>query len=60
MYKILLIEDDLTIAESGSNHLQKWGYITKYAEEFVDIMPLFKEYAPDMVLLDIMPMVFWG
>jgi len=53
MYKILLIEDDLTIAESVSNHLQKWGYTTKYAEDFMNIMPLFQEYAPDLVLLDI-------
>lgn len=53
MYKILLIEDDLTIAESVSRHLQKWGYTTRYAEDFMNIMPLFHEFAPDMVLLDI-------
>ncbi len=53
MYKILLIEDDVTIAKSVSNHLQKWGYTTRCVEDFMNIMPLFHEYAPDMVLLDI-------
>ena len=53
MYKILLIEDDFTIAESVSNHPQKWGFTTKCVEEFRDVMPLFGEFAPDLVLLDI-------
>lgn len=53
MYKILLIEDDVTIAESVSHHLQKWGYSTKCAEDFMNIIPLFEEYEPHLVLLDI-------
>lgn len=53
MYKILLIEDDLTIAESVSHHLQKWGYTTKFADDFMNVMSLFHEFTPDLVLLDI-------
>lgn len=53
MYKILLIEDDLTIAESVSGHLQKWGFETEFARDFMNIMTLFEAFAPDLVLLDI-------
>ena len=26
MYKILIIEDDMTIAETLASHLTRWGY----------------------------------
>lgn len=53
MYKILIIEDDITIASTVSSHLAKWGYDTKYAQDFQNIMNLFTEFAPDLVLMDI-------
>lgn len=53
MYKILMIEDDLTIAESVCGHLEKWGFATKYVEDFRDVMSLFREYEPDLILLDV-------
>ncbi len=53
MYKILIIEDDFTIANSIDSHLNKWGYQTKCAEDFRNIIALFTEYLPDLVLLDI-------
>lgn len=53
MYKILIVEDDFVIADSVSRHLQTWGFETKYIEDFRDIMPVFGEYEPDLVLLDI-------
>lgn len=53
MYKILMIEDDFTIANSVSSHLEKWGFQTKCAEDFHNIMDIFTTYAPDLVLMDI-------
>ncbi len=53
MYKIMIIEDDFTIAESVSSHLQKWSFETKYAEDFMNIMGEYRAFAPDLVLLDI-------
>lgn len=53
MYKILIIEDDFTIAGLISNHLSNWGYETKFIEDFHNIMDTFNTYAPDLVLTDI-------
>lgn len=53
MYKILIIEDDITIASTVSNHLAKWGYHTRYAEDFQNIIGIFTQFAPDLILLDI-------
>ena len=53
MHKILIIEDDITIASSISTHLDKWGYHTKYTEDFQNIINVFTEFTPDLVLMDI-------
>ena len=53
MYKILIIEDDFTIASLISSHLDKWGFDTKYIEDFHNIMEIFDTYTPDLVLTDI-------
>ncbi len=53
MYKILIIEDDFTIASTISSHLEKWGFSTKYVQDFHNIIDIFTAYAPDLVLMDI-------
>lgn len=53
MYKILIIEDDRTIANAVKNHLEKWGFEAKCAENFKDIMTEFTEFSPHLVLMDI-------
>ncbi len=53
MYKILIVEDDFTIAGSISSHLDKWGFQTKCAEDFRNITDIFTAYAPDLILMDI-------
>lgn len=53
MYKILMIEDDFTIADSVCSHLKRWGFETKYAEDFRNVIPIFREFEPDLILLDI-------
>ena len=53
MYKILIVEDDETIARLLGEHLEKWGYQARCAENFKQVAKEFKEYAPHLVLMDI-------
>ena len=53
MYKILIVEDDLTIARSLKTILEEWGYEVCIIEDFKDIMSPFVAFEPHMVLLDI-------
>lgn len=54
MYRILIIEDDFTIASLMKKHLEKWGYSVKYAENLHDVIGEFTEFDPHIVLMDIM------
>ncbi|OUM97629.1 MAG: DNA-binding response regulator [Paenibacillaceae bacterium ZCTH02-B3] len=53
MYKILIIEDDLTIARTISEHLRQWGYDASYATEFRNVADQVLYAEPQLVLLDI-------
>ena len=53
MYKILMIEDDHTIANVVSKHLSSWNYEVQLVTDFKNIMSLFLEYKPQLVLMDI-------
>ena len=53
MYKVLIVEDDKTIAKIVAEHLGKWGYETKTASDFERVMEEFSAYRPHLVLLDI-------
>ena len=53
MYKILIVEDDFTIAHSMSSHLSKWDFDTKCIEDFHSVIETFQEYEPDLVLMDV-------
>lgn len=53
MYRIYIVEDDRTIANTVKNNLEKWGLQAKCTENFKDIMGEFSEYAPHLVLMDI-------
>lgn len=60
MVKIMIIEDDFSIAKLISENLAKWqmdSYITK---DFDNIIEQFKDYQPDLVLLDINLPVYDG
>lgn len=52
--KILVVDDDTNISELISLYLNKEGYETKTAETGKEAIECFKEYKPDLMLLDIM------
>ena len=53
MYRIMIVEDDSTIAEALKRHLEGWDHETVIAEDFKNIMAEFTRVEPDLVLLDI-------
>ena len=60
MYRIFIVEDDLTIARTLADHLEKWDYEAKYAADFKNIIKEFIEVDPQLVILDIMLPLFNG
>ena len=53
MYRILIVEDDMTIAKVLAAHLEMWGYETRCAENFKNIMNDFLDFEPQLLMLDI-------
>ena len=53
MHKILIVEDDNTIAERLASHLKKWNYKTVCVRDFKNVMEEFKKTDPQLVILDI-------
>ncbi|ABR49680.1 two component transcriptional regulator, winged helix family [Alkaliphilus metalliredigens QYMF] len=53
MYKIMIIEDDITIAESLSAYIEKYNYEVFIVRQLEKIMDEFNEYKPDLILLDV-------
>ena len=60
MYRILIVEDDETIAGGLKTHLEKWNYQTECMTDFKDVMGKFLEFEPQLVLLDIVLPFFNG
>lgn len=53
MYRILIVEDDSTIASNVATHLERWDYETKQIEDFKCVMEAFQQFDPQLVILDI-------
>lgn len=51
--KIMLVEDDLVIAQSLATALNKWQYETIVTENFEDILGEFKHHNPQLILMDL-------
>ncbi|MCT1797294.1 response regulator transcription factor [Aerococcus viridans] len=51
--KIMLVEDDLVIAQSLATALNKWQYETIITENFEDILGEFKHHNPQLILMDL-------
>ena len=60
MYKILIVEDDQTIAQTVAMHLEKWNYKTKTTEDLKNVLQEFLAFEPELVILDIMLPFFNG
>ena len=60
MYRIFIVEDDMTIARTLSEHLTKWDYEAEYAKDFKNVTERFIEFDPQLVILDIMLPLFNG
>lgn len=60
MYKILIVEDDRTIAETLASHLAQWGYEVKCVEDFKNVLEEMTEFSPHLILLDIILPFFNG
>lgn len=53
MSRILIVEDDSTIASNVAAHLERWDYETKQIEDFKCVMEAFQQFDPQLVILDI-------
>lgn len=53
MYRILIVEDDSTIAKTIKKHLIAWGYEAMCSENFQDIISDFTAFSPQLILLDL-------
>lgn len=53
MYRILIVEDDESIARSVKTHLESWNYEVCCAEDFSNVTGTFAAFDPQLVLMDI-------
>lgn len=60
MYKILIIEDTVTIREELKTFLEGYGYTVEAPNEFNDILKIIKTSGADLILLDINLPVYDG
>ncbi len=54
MYRILIIEDDDTIAGAIQTHLGKWDYEVRCVMDFKKVEEEFETFCPQLVLMDIL------
>lgn len=53
MYRILVVEDDMIIANAIKKTITKWGYQVECVTDFQDVLGQFVAFDPQLVLLDI-------
>lgn len=53
MYKILIVEDDLPMAQAIQKEMKMWGNEAEYVQDFQHVAAAFIEYDPHLVLMDI-------
>lgn len=53
LYKILIVEDDLIIANIIKEHIEGWGYEVRCVTAFKNVLEEFAAFNPQLVLLDI-------
>lgn len=60
MYKILIVEDDESIADAIKRQLISWGNEVETVNDFQNVLEAFLKFDPHLVLLDIMLPFFNG
>lgn len=53
MYKILIVEDDLPMAQAIQKEMEMWGNEAQYVQDFQNVVNEFTTYDPHLVLMDI-------
>ena len=53
MYRILIVEDDLTIASLVEDSLSRWGYEARRVTDFERVDAEFAAFSPHLVLMDV-------
>ena len=53
MYKLMIVEDDLGIAEAVRAQAESWDFQVHIAEDFRNVIEEFNAFAPHIVLMDI-------
>lgn len=53
MYRIMIVEDDLTIASVVEDSLSRWGYEARRAIDFERVDAEFAAFSPHLVLMDV-------
>jgi len=53
LVKILIVEDDKTIASVLKKNLEQWNFNVRCAKNFSNILEEFEDYKPSLVLMDI-------
>lgn len=60
MYKILIVEDDESIADAIRKQLESWGNKVETVSDFQNVLSEFLDFSPHLILLDIMLPFFNG
>lgn len=60
MYKILIVEDDVVIADGLKTHFEKWDYQVECVTDFKNVMDTFLKFEPQLVFLDLVLPFFNG
>lgn len=53
MYRIMIVEDDLAMARAIRKEMKAWGNDAEYVEDFRNVLTMFAQYDPHLVLMDI-------
>ena len=54
MYRILIVEDDPSMADVIKRQMEAWGNQVSVVKDFQNVLQAFTEFDPHLVLLDIM------
>ena len=54
MYKIMIIEDDLSMAAAMKKQMEAWGNQAEFVTDFQNVVSFFMQFDPHMVLIDVM------